>query len=311
MTTTMTTAVAAINKYFSPMLTRTIYTSKELMGMFTFTPNEGGDDMNWKYAYASGDAEQAAEGDPAPASSNVTYADMTEDPVKVQITVGWTGEVKDLMRSGGNYFDAIAQALKEGTEKLTYKAEQLMQAKLLAAIDDSATYGGQTRTTVHADSVIETTGGALTRAFLSTTYEGLKLGPRACNMADVSDWVILSSIYQETAYSELFGYIVTGDAEAAGAALPYVTSDENPSLDAGMYKHTFSYNKIPWYGWANMTDGYVLFTRKSDVICREFRPVTIEPLGKTDDSDQLLLTYRCGLYHRDPYRAAKIEDLTA
>lgn len=312
MTTTLTTAVAAINKRFSPVLTRTIYTSRELMGMINFPPNEGGDDLNWKYKYSSGDAEQANEGDPVPASSYISYADMTMDPLKVQHVVGWTGEVKDLMRSGGNYFDAISDALFEGTEKLLYKAETLAQAQLLAAIDDSATYGGQTRTTVHADSVVVAAGtAALTRAHLSSAYEQLKLANRRANMGAINDWAILSSVYQETAYGELSGQIYQADDETTGANYPYTTQDTNKTFDVGMHKHVFQYNKIPWQGWANMTDGYVLFTRKSDIIGRTFRPVTIEPLGKTDDSDQLLMTFRWGLYHRDPYRAARIEGLTA
>ena len=71
-----------------------------------------------------------------------------------------------------------------------------------------------------------------------------------------------------------------------------------------------TYNGIPWRPIATMTNSLVLFTRIADILVETFRPITIKPLGKTDDTDKWLVTYRGNLVHVDPYRSARIEALT-
>ncbi|MCP4640593.1 MAG: hypothetical protein GY851_09180, partial [bacterium] len=269
----------------------------------------GGDSIDWKLAYAGNSGFLYNEDDSLPAAGNVTYADMTVSHFHAGNVVRVTGHLRDAINNG--YFDAIRAEMEAGISGLIHKVEEKLVTLFEAAINDDASYGGKTRSTVHADSDV-TAGGsaAMTLAMLSEMYETQQLDPRA-TVYDPRDHIIISSPEQQTAYTEVAtGTIVTGDAEAAGANLPYGTQQTDASLDAGLMKHAMFYNGIPWVAVPTITNTLVFLTRRSDIIIEEARPVTIEPLGKIDDSDRFLISWAGGLAHLDPYRASRIEALT-
>jgi hypothetical protein len=306
---TTTTLATAINTIFDPMMRKTFDEATPLLNLLGKTPSKGGDSSDWKIHYAGNAGESYSEGDTPPSAGNQSYADATVAHGNYWNVVQITGHAKDALKNG--YFDGVQKEMIGGVSGLLRVIENAMMALLVAAINDDTSYAGLTRATYHMDSYVKAGGSAaLTTAMLSEIYQALKLSPRSVTY-DPSDHMFLSGPEQWTAYTEVAtGLIVTGDAEAAGANLPLVTNIADGTLDAGLQAKSGFYNRIPWFEANTLTNTYVFLTRRSDIVIEESRPLTIEPLGKIDDSDRFLLTWGGNLTHRDPYRAARIEALT-
>jgi hypothetical protein len=305
---TLTTMAEAIKEYFEPGFRKTFYDDTPLMRFFGTKPRIGDTGARWKLAYSTGGATLFNEGDGAPAPGNVEYADMYVADFAVSRTVTITGHARAAARNG--YFDAVGNELAQAVRDVQHKAEETVSTRLCSAIDDDATYAGQTRTTVHADAKVVAGGsGALTLAMLSEMYETLQLEPRGV-IYDPRDHVIISAPEQLTAYTEKVGIIVTGDAEASGVNLPYNFAASDTGFDAGLMGKVHFYNRIPWLTFATLANTNIRLTRRSDVVIEEARPITIDPLGKTDDTDSFLVIWQGNVTHRDPYRSGNIEALT-
>lgn len=308
---TTTTLAAAIKTTFEPGLIKTFYEGTPLLNFLGFPGrnNTGGDSIDWKLKYAGNAGVILNENDALPAAGNLTYADMTIAHILFVNTVEFTGHAVDAMANG--YFDGIAEEMKGGVDGLLHKIEEKFVTVLEGAINDDTSYGGQTRATVHADSYVVAGGSAAnTLANLSEAYEALKLDPRAV-VYNPAKHFIFSAPEQVTAYTEIAtGHIVTGDAEASGSHRPYVTNQTDADLDAGMLKHNIKYNNLPWYEFATATNTLVTFADQSKIVLEQSRPVTIEPLAKTDDNTKFEISWHGGLAYLDPYRAARIEALT-
>ena len=307
---TKTTLATAIKTTFEPGMQKTFYEGTPLLNLFPRRSNTGGNSVDWKINYAGNAGATYDEGDTPPAAGNQSYVDATVGHQHFWNVVQITGHAKDALANG--YFDGVRMEMEGGVSGLLHKIEETFISTLEGAINDDTSYAGLTRATYGLASDV-TAGGtaALTLAMLSEMYETLKLDPRGVMYNNPKEWMIMSNPVQETAYTEVAtGTIVTGDAESAGANLPYNTSQNDPSLDAGLLKHTIEYNKIPWFSIPTMTNSYVFLTRRSDILIEEARPLTIEPLGKIDDSDRFLLTWAGQIVHLDPYRAGRIEALT-
>lgn len=307
---TATTLSTAIKTVFEPGFQKTFYNGMPFMSMFPRRPNTGGNTVNWKIHYAGNSSPTAySEGATPPAAGYQAYVNASISHVSYMSTVQITGHAKDAMKNG--YFDGYKIELEEGAKDLMHTVEGAFVAAMIDGIDDDTSYAGLTRATYGlASTVVEGGSAALTLAGLSSMYEGPKLDPRAV-IYEPGNHIIVSAPEQATAYTEVAtGLVVTGDAEAAGANIPYNTNQTDSMLDAGKLKHTLSYNKLPWVEVPTMTNTYVFMMKRSDVIIEEARPLTIEPLGKVDDSDRYLLTWRGGFAYLDPYRAARYEALT-
>ena len=199
--------------------------------------------------------------------------------------------------------------MQGGVSALLHAVEGGLVTALEAAIDDSSNYAGQTRATVGSTSDVTAGGSAApTSAVLSEMYETLQLDPRAV-IYDPNDHVILSSPEQLTNYTELVGVIYQADDETTGVNLPYGFNAADDRLDMGKMAKSHTYNKIPWITISTLTNTNIMLTRRSDVIIEVSRDITVEQLGKIDDSDRFLLTWNGALAHTDTYRAGKIETL--
>ena len=305
---TKTTLATAIQTVFQPDMVKTFYEGTPMLNFFGTRPSAGGDSIDWKLNYAGNAGYIYNEGDAQQVAGNQSFADMTIAHIHFANTCQITGHARDAMKNG--YFDGVKKELDGCMSGLMHKVEEKLVTVLEGAINDDTTYGGQTRATVHADSHVVAGGSAaLTLAMLSAAYETLQLDPRGVQYQP-SEWAWISSPEQRTAYTEVAtGLIVTGDAEAAGANLPYSTSQSDPGIDAGKMNKVLTYNSIPWVTFATSTNTLVLLVKKSNVLIEEARPLTIEPLAKTDDSDTVLMTWAGSLAYLDPYRAARIEAL--
>lgn len=308
---TTTTLTAAIGTTFEPGMTKTFYEGTPTLNLLGFPgrENTGGDSIDWKLNYAGNAGAILNEGDALPASGNQTYADMTIAHTLFVNVVEFTGHAIDAMKNG--YFNGIQAELDGGVSGLLHKIEEKFVTVLEGAVNDDTSYGGQTRATVHADSYVVAGGSAAnTLANLSELYEALTLDPRGV-VYDPMKYMFFSANEQLTAYTEIAtGHIVTGDAEASGAHRPYVTNQTDGTLDAGMMKHTLRYNGLPWYGLPTATNTLVTLCDRTKIVLEQSRPVTIEPLAKTDDNSKFLISWHGGLAYLDPYRAGRIEALT-
>jgi len=307
---TKTTLATAIKTTFEPGMRKTFYEGTPLLNMFPRRSNIGGDSVDWKIHYAGNAGTTFSEGDTPPAAGNQSYIDATVGHQHFWNVVQITGHAKDAMKNG--YFDGVQKEMQGGVDGLLHAIEENFVGVLEAAINDDTTYAGLTRATYAIASDVTAGGsGALSLAMLSEMYETMKLDPRGIMFNNPNEWALMSCPQQLTAYTEVAtGFIVTGDTEASGGNRPYGTSQTDPVMDAGMLKHTLKYNNLPWYELATMTTSLILLTRKSDVLIEECRPLTIEPLGKIDDSDRFLISWGGQIVHLDPFRAARIEALT-
>ena len=101
------------------------------------------------------------------------------------------------------------------------------------------------------------------------------------------------------------------DSLVAGfdASRPIVRNASDPVLDASTLQQTARYAGVNWYEVNSMASTYWLLVRRSDIKLRYIRNITIEPLGKTSDDTDWWMTIHIGMLYRDPYRAAKIENI--
>lgn len=305
---TTTTGAEAIAQIFQIGLQKTFNEGTPLLNLYGWVPYKGGNATEWKLNYAGNAGALYDEGDTPPAAGSQSYADMSEGFFSAWNTVKVTGHLKDAMKGG--YFDAVAEEMAGGMSGLMRRVEQKAMTKYEAAINDDTTYAGQTRATVNADSyVVEAGSSSLTLAMMSEWYEALTLDPRGVEYDN--DWVITSAPEQRTAYTEIAtGVIFSGDEETTGPHLPFGSSQMDPKIDAGRQRKTILYNDIPWWTLSTHTNTLIFATRKSDVLIEEVRPLTVEPLGKTEDADEYLITWRGNLTHKSPYHAARVEALT-
>ena len=308
---TTTTLTSAVNTLYQPGLVKTHYEGTPLLNLLGWPPkpNLAGKTIDWKINYAGNAGSIVNEGDALPEAGNQTFADMSVSHVTATNVVQITSQAKAAMKNG--HFDGVKAELDGGLSGLNHKIEEKFISLLEAAINDDASYGGQTRSTVHADSDV-TAGGtaANTLANMSEMYETLQIDPRAV-IYNPADHIITSAPQQLTAYTEIGGALTyVGDDESSGVNRPYVTNQTDASFDAGLLKHVPFYNKIPWITLPTHTNTLVFLWKRSDIIMEESQSVLLEPLGKTDLSDKWVFSWIGGLAYRDCYRAARIEALT-
>lgn len=302
MAATRATIDEAVRIAFEPGLLRTFDDTTPLLDMFDRKPAVE-DTIRWKLWYAITSAGgEFDEGDPIPAAGRNLYADCAVAMQAIGVPVTITGHALDALRGNMAYFDALKMELDGGAIRLAQLVETYCLSQLLIAIDDDATYAGQTRTTVHSDSVVEDAAGAtLTKAQMDAVYGALKLRPRSVKF-NPSTHAIFTSVEPADEYRDT---LVTG----IDASKPYVRTPGDQVLDAGMANHTIRYNNIPWYEINSLAATYWLLINRQDVMVREARVITVEPLAKTSDDSQWWMTWHGGLAYRHPYGAGKIENL--
>ena len=303
MTATRTTIDAAVYAAIEPGLVTTFAQSTPLLNLLGAKPLESGDTINWKVKYsgtsAGGDFD---EGDAIPSAGRSLYANCQRSLQAVGVPVTITGHALDALRGNRNYFDALKEEMNDGMRQLAMLVEADVLAWLLESVDDDTTYAGQTRATVHMDSVVvDADSGTLSVAQMRYATAQLRYRPREVVLSP-SEHMILSApdICDEYKENLVAGY---------DATRPLVRNASDPNLDAAMFQKTAHFANVPWYEVNSMASTYWLLVKKSDIMLRYNRGFTIEPLGKDSDDTKWWMTWHGGLGYRDPYRAAKIENI--
>jgi hypothetical protein len=295
---TTTTAADAIADLYSKEVAKTFYDATPIFNHFgPLQPSQGGDSYDWFVQSAgNGSAEEFSEGDPAPAAGNLTMPAATLAYRHYQATVQLTGHARAALKNG--HLDLVDREMMGGRDSLLHKIEEGMATDLASAIDDSTNYAGLTRATYNLSSVVTSgSSAALTLSLLKEMWEDLHLDGRA---TDWSDLEILSSQEQATAYTEA--------ADDPGGV--YMRKDiAGGTMDLGRFQAPLQYNSRPWFVMPTLTNSIVMFTKRSNVKLIEHEGVKVSPLGKTEDADKFLLTWRGRLVHTNPYHAGKLESL--
>ena len=293
---TKTTLATAINSVFRPVMVKTFDESTPIVDFFGTVPSLGGDSIDWKINYAGSDsAETFSEGDAAPAASYQSYVDATLGHNHFQNTVQISGHAKDALKNG--YFDGAIKEIQGGVSALGHLVETTIMADIVDAIDDDTTYAGLTRATYGLASFVQAGGSvALTVEMLENCWEAMLLDGRT---VDMSDFLWFCSPEQDMAYQRA----------ADGLGGINLNLEMGSQLDVGRAQSSRSFNGKPIVVFSTLTNTYVFGTKKSDILIEEARPLTIEALGKTDDTDKFLITWAGKGAHLDPLRACRIEAL--
>jgi hypothetical protein len=312
MTATRTTIDAAVYAAIQPGLTKTFAQSTPLIdivngqgesmgggGLLKAAPLESGDTINWKLQYSANSAGgDFAEGDTIPASGRALYADLSRSLQLIGVPVAFTGHAKDALSGNMKYFDALLNEINDGLRQLAMLFEAKVIAWLIEAIDDSATYAGQNRSTVHTDSVVvDADSATLSKAQLKSLTAQLRYRPREV-ILNPTDHRFIASPAMCDEYRDIY--------ESTRTITP-VSREGN--LDVSLQESSLSYAGVPFAEINSLADTYVILMNMRDIIIRYNRPVTIEQLGKRNDNTEWWLTFHGGLAVRDPYRAGKIENI--
>ena len=297
---TTTTQAAAIAKTYQPMLEKTFYDGLPILTHFGMQPALDAAATNIIFHYAGNTSAQTySEGDAAPAPGTESTVQGTVAHNSLQATVKVSGHLKDSMRYGQRYYNALDLAMEGAVNALMHKVEETLMAQFIDAIDDDTSYAGLTRATYGlACAVTDASSAALTMNMLEEAWEDVSIDGR---VVDKTDFELYSSAEQLTAY--------TRAASGLGGNYVYQQLGQG-TFDAGRIQSSIAFNGAPWVVLPTLTNTYVFGCRRSDVMIEEARPLTIEPLAKVDDTDTWLLTWRGGLVHKNPKMAFRIESLT-
>ena len=299
MAATTTTASAAIAKHFLPAIEKSFYNGVPILNHYGISERHGSNSIDVLFHSAGNSSAQTySEGDAAPLAGYQTIVAGTIAPASYQAVVRITGHLRDAIGSGDRYYDAVGVEMQKGAEDLMHKVEEGLAADYIDAIDDDTTYLGLTRATYNLTSIVtEAASARLTNAMLETAWKNVSIDGR---VVEKSDFEIVSTAEQAAIYGRIateLGGIYVSQALGSGP------------LDSGRLQSGLKFNSAPWVVLPTLTNTYVFGTRKSDVYIRETRGVTVDPIGKVDDSDAFLLTWRGRLIHKNPNNTFRIEAL--
>lgn len=274
---------------------------RRVLDMFTEEPFEGNTQKELIVESAIGTATWTGEGAPAPAPTWGTTRRGTLSYATLQSTKMITGEAITALQNG--YRKGVEKIADEMIQEMAVALNAAAGAAILAAIlNDAAIYGLNRVANNWLPAVQNAGAAALTENHLQTAYNALRVGTRRAPMDDV---VILTTVPQQTRYTNLLGLTPTG-------TLPIVfnlqTSDG--AYDVGRLKGLPAYNTRPMLDAdAGMALGEVLFLHASMLRMIWKAPLKMEPLATRVYGEEYRAVAEVGFYYRDPGKAARITNL--
>jgi len=293
---TTTTFASAIATYMNGMAETLNDQGATLQQLIPATPSPGGDSFDWPVHYGGNSSTVAySEGDALAAAGNESYATAT-----VAYSTGYlrtvyqvTGHARDAVRNG--YFNAVD---KEGMSALMAHVaarEALLISTLEGAIDSAGSYAGLLRATYNLASYEAAIGGSLAMANMDLMYETLQASPIG---ADLSGHVILAPTSTIGEYNDV--------AAGAGAGNPIIQWTDGKTMDGGKFRFNAAYNGCPIVRVEGLTAGGLLFVNPSNLVRVVQRPIIVEPMAKTDDSDLFSITSSEIIVCLNPRHAGKL-----
>jgi len=295
---TTTTFAEALQTVLQPAMIKTFSENTPMMNLVGTIPAKSGKGIEWIVNSAGNDsAESFDEGDSAPEAGYQTYISPLIEHNDFQATAKLTGHARARLKGG--HFDAAAAEVQGAIKALARVVETTIVADFIDAIDDDTLYGAVNRATYGLDSFVKDASSTVLKIeYMEDCWEALGLDGRD---VDFSDFFFFCSGEQDMAYQRAVD----------GVGGVNLNLNVGAVLDAGRAQSVREFNTKPIVVIPTMTNTYMFGSKKSDLVIEELEGLIISPLGKTDDSENYLITWRGKGFHRDPLRACRIESLTA
>lgn len=293
---------------------RELFQILNALGVQEVTQN-GGDSFDWRVNRATGNSsvEVYSEGQAPLAAGNQTYASPELPFVYMRCIAEVTGHARDQLRSA--WVDGFDAANLEG--ELMGAMEELEDLKnvtflgstqngLQIAIDSTGTYAGLNRATITDFASFETAGGAaaLTIAMLRDTWEGVRDNDRGGNVQSlVGPW------------NQLSNYIALAQGTTTANFVRHINEPgKGPSIDLGANMAQLTFNGVPFYGCADLTDTEILMLSniQQDWKFAIQRPLDLLPYGVSDDTvARIQVSLASTPVCLNPRRQGKVTDVAA
>lgn len=273
---------------------------------------QGGDSFDWRIVRGTGNssAEVYSEGQAPLAAGNQTYASPGLPYVYMRVLAQVTGHARDQQRSSWiDETDAMQSEIMGALEEL----EDLKNVTFLGsaqnglqiAIDATGTYAELNRATVTDFVSFETAGaaGALTIGMMRDTWEGIRDNDRGGNVeAIIMPW------------NQTSNYVALAQGTTTANFVRHVNEPgKGPSIDLGANFSGLSFNGIPIYGCADLTDTEILMLSniKSTWRFAQQRPIEFKPYGSSDDSDTVQVSLATTPVCLNPRTQGKVTNVLA
>jgi hypothetical protein len=273
---TATTLAAAINVYYRRMADTRDFLGTPLRNQIAKPNSEGGDSVDFKVQYGSNTSTTTyVEGDAPAAAGNSTFASATlaASGGYVRTMHSLTGHASDYMRGG--IFDGAAKDAEDALDAHMHYKEDLVVTAAEADIDSAGSLYGLLRATYNLASYEAAVTPTLAEMqTMWQTQEALEV------VWDASrQWLLCGTTFK-------YAYLDV----AVGVAYFEFAAVKDGVVDAGKVQKQPAYNGRPMMTIPTMTATTCLVLDPTDLELVQFRPITVDLLGKTDDSDLFSIT---------------------
>jgi len=292
-----TTLAEALQTHFQPAMVKTFYEGTPIIDFLGTTPAKSGKAIEWQVNTTGNDsAETYSEAAAAPTGGSQAYYSPSVAFNHFQAVSHISGHAKDAMKGG--YFDGAIKEIQGTVSALAHLAEETIMADIVAAIAIDANYGSIDRTTMGMDAFNVAAGSvALSIEDMEDCWEAMHIEPRIC---DMSDFFFFCAAEQDMAYQRA----------ADGLGGVNLNLNLGATLDVGRAQSSRAFNGSPIIVFPTLTNTYMYGSKKSDLLIEELRPITIVPMGVTEDADKFLVTWAGKAVHLNPGRATYISGLS-
>lgn len=318
-TTTLTTLIKPVPYDQMVMIkwtNRELFTILRSIGVKE-VQSQGGANFTWRINRATGNSgtEIFTEGQAVPAAGSQTYLDPALNYIYHRSIVEISGHAMDQLRShyisdaqvgSANLYGEVTGAMDDLEDLYTNTFLGSTNNGLQIAIDSTGTYAGQARATFTDLQSFETAGaaGALTIAMLRDTWEGVRDNDRGGNVqAIIMPW------------NQTSNYVALAQGTTTANFVRHVNEKGvGPSIDLGANFSGLTFNGVPIYGVADLTDTEILMLSnvESDWLYAIQRPLSRKQLAINDDAEaRLQLSIASTIVCLNPRRQGKVSDVAA
>lgn len=270
----------------------------------------GANPIQWNANYAGNTSSEVfVEGQAAPVAGQQSYVRPSLTGFYVRAMTNVSGHVRDQIRNGGVYDDAVKRELISGTADLyVYMETQFngsTQDRGIASIIDSGdTYAGTAPGSYSLWASLETAvGGAMSLSVLETMFESLIGTSYGANPTDI--WC---------AQNQINNYLALAGPGAGTSSVTRMDMTQG-SIDYGLIKQKVAYNQIPFTMMRNMTttEFYMLDmgVDPEDFCIKEIRPIQVDDLAKTDDGEKAQISWAGCIKVKNRRLQGKLTGVTA
>ncbi len=288
----------------------TTFRNDEVLGRFRQVPDLGATGMNRKMLYGSNTSVGTySEGDAAGIAGAQSYVTAIWPFTYYKAVVQITGHARDQLRNGAPshaFFDQFALEFTKGVADIRDKAStDALGTGLTAPVgiqgicDSAGTIAGLSRSTYTWFAAYEASSAS------TVTLADLDLAERSLTDAEYA-----SSFDQWwTSHKQIEK--LRGAIGLAGATSNSVRIMSGGPVNLSGVNDGVTLSGRPFIPIRNLTDSVFLAITSSELFIGFRRQMTVDEMGKIDDSDKFLLTMAVGIGSDNPKHFGKLTGYTA